>query len=86
MRVVYWVNQKFKDRNSIDASADKHIAIHSFVYQVMGVFCDRLKLGSTTLPHSPKDPGKHSYNLGFCNPFTFLFSSYFYNMYKRRRK
>ena len=52
----------------------------------MGVFCDRLKLGSTTLPHSPKVPGKHSYNLGFYNPFTFLFSSYFYNTSEEESK
>ena len=42
MGVVYLVNLKFKDRNSIDASADVHIAIHIYVCQLMGVFCDRL--------------------------------------------
>jgi hypothetical protein len=27
-----------------------HIAIHRYVYQLIGVFCDRLKLGSTAAP------------------------------------
>ena len=30
-RVVYWVNQKFKDRNSIGVSADIHIVIHGYM-------------------------------------------------------
>ena len=41
--VVYLVNLKFKDHFLIDASADIHIAIHRYVYQLMGVFCNRLK-------------------------------------------
>ena len=41
---------KFKDRYSIDTSADIHIAIHKFVYQLMDIFSDRLKLCSTTAP------------------------------------
>ena len=44
MRVVYLINLKFKDCFLIDASSDIHIAIHRYVYQLMGVFCDRLKL------------------------------------------
>ena len=48
--VVYLVKLKFKDRYLIDASADIHIAIHRYVYQLMGVFCDRLKLCSTAAP------------------------------------
>ena len=47
MHTVYLVNLKFEDRHSIEASADIHIAIHRYVYQLMGVFCDRLKLCST---------------------------------------
>jgi hypothetical protein len=50
LRVVYRVNQKFKDGNWNGAAADIRISIHSLVYQIMGVFCDRLKLGSTAPP------------------------------------
>ena len=42
--VVYWVNQKFKDHNSIDASPYTELYVY---HQLMGVFCDRLKFGST---------------------------------------
>ena len=35
---------KCKDHYSIDPSDDIHIAIHRYVYQLMGVFCDRLGL------------------------------------------
>ena len=38
---------KFKGRFLINATADIHIAvdiaIHRYVYQLMGVFCDRVK-------------------------------------------
>ena len=47
LRVVYLVNLKFNDRFSINASVDIHITIHRYVYQLMGVFFDRLKLCST---------------------------------------
>ena len=33
MGVVYWVNQKIKDRNSIDAPADIHIVIHIVIHR-----------------------------------------------------
>ena len=32
---------KFKDRYSIDTSADIHIAIHKFVYQLMDIFSEK---------------------------------------------
>ena len=57
LSVVYWVNQKYKDRNSIDASADIHNAIH----QLMGVFCDRLKLDSTASPNCQTEQNKGRY-------------------------
>ena len=42
---------RFKNCFSIHATVDLlipiHIAIHRYVYQLMGVFCDRLELGST---------------------------------------
>ena len=48
---VYFVNLKFEDHYSINESADMHIAIHiaihRYVYHLMGVFCNRLKLYST---------------------------------------
>ena len=51
---VYLGNLKFKDSFLIDASADILIAIpisiHRYEYQLMGVFCYRLKLCSTTAP------------------------------------
>ena len=53
--VVYLVKLKFKDGYSIDTSADIHnaihIPIHKLVYQLIGVFCDRLKLCSTAAPN-----------------------------------
>ena len=48
LRVRGMLNLKFKDHFSINVSADIHIAINRCVYQMMGVFCDRLKLCSTT--------------------------------------
>ena len=53
MHVGYWVNLRFKVRNLIDASADTHIVIHTniqqYVYQLMGVFCERLKFYFTVV-------------------------------------
>lgn len=40
--VLYWVNQKFKDRNRITWYT------YHYVCQLMGVLWDRLKFGSTT--------------------------------------
>ena len=49
------VNLKFKDHFLINASADIpipiHIAIHRYLYQLMGVFCDRHKLCSNIHGH-----------------------------------
>ena len=63
--IVYLVNLKFKDRFSINASADIHIAIHiaihRYVYQLMGVFCDRLKLCSTAAPDCQTGQNKGRY-------------------------
>ena len=42
MHVFYLVYLKFKDRYLIDASADIHVTIHRYEYQLMGVFCVRL--------------------------------------------
>ena len=82
---VYLVNLKFKGRYSIYASADIHItihiAIHRYVYQLMGVFCDRLKLCSKAAPNCQTDQNKGRYReqersfllvslaQGICNPY-----------------
>ena len=64
LRVVYLVNLKFKDRFSLDASADIHIAIHiaihRYVYQLMGVFCNGLKIWSAVLAKTKTDIAKKS--------------------------
>ena len=66
MCVVYLVNLKVKDCYSINASADIHItihiAIHRYVYQLMGVFCDRLKLCSTAAPDCRTGQNKGRYH------------------------
>ena len=46
LRAFYLVNLKFEDRQLNDTSAD----IHRYVYQLMDVFCDRLKSCSTAAP------------------------------------
>ena len=65
MLFMYLVNLKFKDCFSINASAEihiaTHIAIHKYVYQLMGVFCDRLKLCSTAAPDCRTGQNKGSY-------------------------
>ena len=65
LRVVYLVNLMFKGCYLIDASADIHIgihiAIHRYVYQLMGVFCDRLKLCSTAAPDCQTGQNKGIY-------------------------
>ena len=45
MRVVYLINQKFQDCNSINDSPCSYLCIT--IQLVGGVFCDRLKFGST---------------------------------------
>ena len=47
MRIVYWVNLKFKVPNLIDASVDTHIVTNTNVCQ-LDAFCDRLKFCSTS--------------------------------------
>ena len=58
---VYLVNLKFKDRFLIHASADINNAIHEYVYQLIGVICDRLKLCSTAAPDWQTSQNKDRY-------------------------
>ena len=65
------VNLKFKDHFLINASADIpiaiHIAIHRYLYQMMGVFCDRLKLCSTASPDCRTGQNKGKYCSHSCS-------------------
>ena len=65
MHVVYLVNLNFRDRFSIDTSADIHIAIHvaihRYVYHLMGVFCHRFKLCFTAAPDCRTGQNKGRY-------------------------
>ena len=61
-RGVYWVNLKFKDGNSIDASLYTYLC--KAIYQLMGVFWHSLKLCSTAarLTKTKADIAKKSFH------------------------